>query len=46
MQPSIVRQRSRLQFLKEGDANTRFFHRQACHQNQKNLIYMLQQDGT
>jgi hypothetical protein len=28
---SISRQRARIQFLEEGDANTKFYHLQACH---------------
>jgi len=28
---TIARQRSRMLFLAEGDANTRFYHLQACH---------------
>jgi len=35
---TIARQRSRLRFLEEGDANTKFFHLQACHRNWKNHI--------
>jgi len=35
---TIARQRSRLTFLSEGDANTRFFHLQACHRGRKNRI--------
>ena len=35
---TIARQRSRLSFLAEGDANTRFFHLQACHRGRKNRI--------
>jgi hypothetical protein len=31
LQHTIVRQRSRVTFLAEGDANTRFFHLQAYH---------------
>jgi len=42
---TIARQRSRIRFLGEGDANTRFFHLQACHRNRKNTITALQQDG-
>ena len=38
---TIARQRSRLMFLAEGDANTRFFHLQACHCSQKNHLASL-----
>jgi hypothetical protein len=33
-----MRQRSRITYLAEGDANTRFFHLQACHRNKKSFI--------
>jgi hypothetical protein len=32
-------------FLKDGDANTRFFHLQACHRNRKNMITHLMHNG-
>jgi hypothetical protein len=32
---TIARQNSRLLFLAEGDADTKFFHLQACHRKQK-----------
>lgn len=35
---TIARQRSRIRFLEEGDANTKFFHLQACHRSRKNSI--------
>jgi hypothetical protein len=35
---TIARQRSRYRYLKDGDANTKFFHLQACHQKRKNYI--------
>ena len=35
---TITRQRSRLTYLAEGDANTRFFHLQACHRNRKSAV--------
>jgi hypothetical protein len=38
---SIARQWSRDLFLAEGDANTRFFHLQACHQKRANHITKL-----
>lgn len=38
---TITRQRSRITFLAEGDANTKFFHLQACHRNRKNNIQTL-----
>lgn len=42
---TIARQRSRVQFLAEGDANTKFFQLQACHRNRKNFIQSLQEDN-
>lgn len=41
----IARQRSRLLFLAEGDANTKFYHLQACHRNRKNRIDSLRVQG-
>jgi hypothetical protein len=38
---AIARQRSRLTFLREGDANTQFFHMQACHRGMKHFIDQL-----
>jgi hypothetical protein len=43
---TILRQRSKLLYLAEGDANTRFFHLQACHRNRKNTITRLRVDET
>jgi hypothetical protein len=40
-----TRQRSRLTFLREGDAHTKFFHLEACHRSRKNFIDSLQQQG-
>ena len=42
---TIARQRSRLRFLEEGDANTKFFHLQACHRNRKNHIPSISHNG-
>lgn len=42
---TIARQRSRLLFLVEGDANTRFFHLQACHRSRQNRIDSLEVQG-
>jgi hypothetical protein len=42
---TIALQRSRLTFPKEGDANTKFFHLQACHRGRKSLIYRLHHQG-
>lgn len=39
---TILRQRS----LAEGDANTKFFHLQACHRKRKNVITSLNVEGT
>ena len=38
LQRSIIRQRSRITYLTEGDAKTKFFHLQACHMSRKNYI--------
>lgn len=38
---TIVRQRSKITFLAEGDANTKFFHLQACHRRRKNTLCSL-----
>lgn len=38
LERSIARQRSRLLYLREGDANTNFFHRHARHRQRKNSI--------
>jgi hypothetical protein len=46
MARTIARQRSRLQFLAEGDANTKFFHLQACHRGRKNKIHSLWVEGS
>ena len=35
---TITRQRSRILFLREGDANTKFYHLQACHRQRQNRI--------
>jgi hypothetical protein len=43
---TIARQRSRMLFLAEGDANTKFYHLQACHRNRKNRIDSLRVQGT
>ncbi|XP_073367719.1 uncharacterized protein [Aegilops tauschii subsp. strangulata] len=45
LQRSIARQRSRILQLKEGEANTAFFHRQANHRQRKNLMLSIQEDG-
>lgn len=42
---TIARQRSKILFLAEGDANTRFFHLQACHRSRKNYIDVLRHDN-
>jgi hypothetical protein len=38
---TMARQRSRLLFLAEGDANTKFFHLMACHKKRRNYIQSL-----
>jgi hypothetical protein len=41
----IAHQRSCIRFLREGDANTRFFHLQACHRKRKSYISTFKHDG-
>jgi hypothetical protein len=43
---TIMRQRSRITYLREGDANTRFFHLQACHRGRKSFIDRIVHQGT
>lgn len=42
---TVARQRSRLLFLAEGDANTRYYHLQACHRSRQNRIESLNVQG-
>jgi len=42
---TIARQRSRVRHLEEGDANTKYFHLQACHRARKNQIPAFTHDG-
>ena len=41
LQRTLTRQRSRITYLAEGNANTKFFHLQACHRSRKNYINTL-----
>lgn len=41
---TIMRQRSRITYLAEGDANTKFFHLQACHRNKESHINSIKVD--
>ncbi|WVZ79919.1 LOW QUALITY PROTEIN: hypothetical protein U9M48_027442 [Paspalum notatum var. saurae] len=43
---TIARQRSRLLFLEAGDANTKFFHLQACHRSRRNFIQKIRVHGS
>jgi hypothetical protein len=42
---TIAHQRSRLTFLKEGDASSKLFHLQACHHDHKSFIDRLHHQG-
>jgi hypothetical protein len=42
---TIARQRSRLLFLRAGDANTKFFHLQSCHRQRKKCIQSMSVEG-
>jgi len=41
----MARQRARVLFLREGDANTKFFHLQACHRSRRQRIECLDVQG-
>ena len=42
---TLARQKSRFLFLAEGDANTKFYHLQACHRGRKSRIESLSVEG-
>jgi hypothetical protein len=41
----MARQRAKIAWLKEGDANIAFFHQHAAYRRQKNVIHSIQVDG-
>jgi hypothetical protein len=41
----MARQRAKVAWLREGDANTSFFHQHAAYRRQKNVSHSLQVDG-
>jgi hypothetical protein len=45
MERTIARLRSRIKYLKEGDANTKFFHMQARFRKKRNFISKLEEEG-
>ena len=45
MERTLARQRARLAYLKDGDANTAFFHRQCSYRRQKTRIFGLAVEG-
>ena len=45
LERTIVRQRSRLLQLREGDGNTRLFHQQASYRQRKNVIRSVKHNG-
>lgn len=46
LERTIARQRSRILFLREGDAKTSFFHQSACHRQRRNMLTMIQHGDT
>jgi hypothetical protein len=45
LERTMARQRAKIAWLKEGDANTAFFHQHAAYRRQKNVIHSLQVEG-
>ncbi|KAK1580093.1 hypothetical protein QYE76_072040 [Lolium multiflorum] len=45
LERTMARQRAKIAWLKEGDANTAFFHQHAAYCRQKNVIHSLQVGG-
>ena len=45
IEKSCIRQRSRLTYIRSGDANTKLFHMKANARRRKNYIHCLQEDG-
>jgi hypothetical protein len=45
LEHTMARQWAKVAWLREGDANTTFFHQQASYRRQKNAIHSLQVDG-
>jgi hypothetical protein len=46
MERTIARLRSRIKYLKEGDANTKFFHMHARFRKKRNFISYLEEEGS
>ena len=38
LQRTLLRQRARISYLADGDANTKFFHLQACHRSGRTIL--------
>jgi hypothetical protein len=45
LERTMARQRTKIAWLREGDANTAFFHQHAAYMRQKNVIHSLQVDA-
>lgn len=45
LERTMARQRAKIAWLREGDANTAFFHQHAAYHRQKNVIHSLQVEG-
>jgi hypothetical protein len=45
LEHTMARQRAKVRWLSEGDANTAFFHQHASYRRQKNVIHSLQVNG-